>query len=231
MPEHTPGPVATAEATHVPEPPRQAAVRTSTIRPVAFPWHRLPMLALALFSLTAGLDAATILLGLPAPVVYDRLPEVHGMLMTIGFVGTLIALERAVALRQVVAFVSPVLFGAGALLLITPLPLAAGQSLLVGGAAGLVAIYVPLWRRRPDDAVVVQALGAVLALGATILWLGGLDIARLLPWLVGFVVLTIGGERLELARIHIGADQGARLVALATFLTAAIVATTWTDAA
>ncbi|MGJ3560863.1 hypothetical protein ACR6C2_30315 [Streptomyces sp. INA 01156] len=51
-------------------------------------------------ALLAGLDAALLLLGLPAPVTADRLPEVHGVLMVLGFVGTLIALERAVALGR-----------------------------------------------------------------------------------------------------------------------------------
>ncbi len=210
---------------------RSTPLRTFTSGQVPFPWHRVPMLVLALGSLLAGLDAATMLLGLPAPVMIDRLPQVHGMLMVIGFVGTLIALERAVALRNGLAFASPALLGTGSLLLVTPLPLPVGQVLLVAGSAGLVAIYVPLWQRRPDDAVTVQALGAVLALGATLLWLGGRDISVLLPWLVGFVVLTIGGERLELARIHIGAGQGARLVVLAGLLCASIVATALTDAA
>ena len=59
-----------------------------------------------------------------------------------------------------------------------------------------------LWRRQRDDAVLVQALGAVLALGGAVLWLGGVPVPRLLPWLAGFVVLTIAGERLELARLE-----------------------------
>jgi hypothetical protein len=205
--------------------PVRAVPTGSANRPAAFPWYRVPYLALALLALLAGLDAATLLLGLPAPVSTSRLPQVHGPLMVLGFVGTLIALERAVALRRRPGFAAPALLGTGALLLVTPLPLWVGQSLLVAGAAGLVALYVPLWRRRPDDAVLVQSLGAVLALGATVLWLGGVDVSALLPWLVGFVVLTIGGERLELARIHIGPEQGSRLVVLAGLLIAAVAGT------
>ena len=53
------------------------------------PW--LVLLAPAGIALLAGLDVALMLLGLPAPVRVDRLPEVHGMLMVLGFVGTLIA--------------------------------------------------------------------------------------------------------------------------------------------
>lgn len=36
---------------------------------------------------------------------------------------------------------------------------------------------------------------------ASILWLIGVSTLRLVPWLAGFLVLTIGGERLELTRL------------------------------
>lgn len=49
-------------------------------------------------SLLAGLDGALMLMDLPAPVDADRMPEVHGFVLVLGFVGTLIALERAIAL-------------------------------------------------------------------------------------------------------------------------------------
>lgn len=45
-------------------------------------------------ALLAGLDAALLRLGLGAPVVSDRWADVHGPLMVLGFVGTLVALER-----------------------------------------------------------------------------------------------------------------------------------------
>jgi hypothetical protein len=186
--------------------------------------RRLTFLLPAGIALLAGLDAALMLLGLPAPVRTDRLPEVHGLLMVLGFVGTLISLERAVALRRPEGFAAPALLGIGGLLLLGPLPLAAGQGALLLGAAALVAVYVPLWRRQRDDAVLVQALGAVLATGAAGLWLGGVGVPQLLPWLAGFVVLTIGGERLELARVAMGPDAGRRLVLLSGAVAVAVTA-------
>ena len=112
----------------------------------------------------------------------------------------------------------------GGLLLIFPAPLAAGRVALCLGALALVGVYVPLWRRQRDDAVLVQALGAVLAVGAALLWLAGVDVAVLLPWLVGFVVLTIGGERLELARLAMGPRAGSAFLALSAALVAGVVA-------
>lgn len=88
----------------------------------------------------------------------------------------------------------------------------------------LVAVYLPLWRRQADEAVLVQALGAVLAAGAAGLWAGGVDVPVLLPWLVAFVVLTIAGERLELARLGMGPNAGAVLVLLAVCVAVGVVA-------
>jgi hypothetical protein len=172
----------------------------------------------------AGLDAALILLGVEAPVTADRLPEAHGMLMTLGFVGTLVCLERAVALGRPVGFAAPALLGVGSLLLVTPLPWAVGRLMLVLGMLGMCLVYVPLWRRQRDDAVLVQGLAAVLGLGAAGMWLGGVDVAPLVPWLAGFLVLTIAGERLELARLAMGPAAGPTLVLLTTGVLAATVA-------
>lgn len=184
---------------------------------------RSPLL-LAGLSMLAGLDAALILLGVPAPVTTDRLPEVHGMVMVFGFVGTLVCLERAIALARPLGYLAPALLGVGSLLLLTPLPLTVGRITLVFGMLGMCGLYLPLWRRQRDDAVLVQALGGVLGLGATVMWLGGVAIAPMVPWLVCFLVLTIAGERLELARLAMGPAAGPTLVLFATGLLAATVA-------
>jgi len=163
--------------------------------------RRIVFLIPAGVALLAGLNAGLLLLGLPAPVTTDRMPDTHGMVMVLGFVGTVVALERAVALRRRAGFGAPVLLGAGGLLLISSAPLRLGQVALAAGAAALIGVYIPLWRRQRDDSILVQAFGAVLATSGALLWLGGIPVARLLPWLAGFVVLTIAGERLELARV------------------------------
>ncbi|MDB1086775.1 hypothetical protein PJ985_04245 [Streptomyces sp. ACA25] len=163
--------------------------------------RRLFLLLPAGFALLAGLNAGLMLLGLPTPVRADRLPEVHGVLLVLGFAGTLVALERAVALGSRWGYLAPLLLGAGGILLVLPVDLRAGQLALLAGCALLLALYVRFWDRQPSPALLTQAAGAVAALGAALLWLGGLDVPRLLPWLVAFLVLTIAGERRELARV------------------------------
>jgi hypothetical protein len=188
--------------------------------------RRLIFLIPAGVALLAGLDAGLLLLGLPAPVTTERLPDAHGMVMVLGFVGTVIALERAVALRRAAGFAAPALLGVGGLLVTSGAPLRLGQTALTAGAAALVFVYIPLWRRQRDDSVLIQAFGAVLATGGAMLWLGGMPVARLLPWLAGFVVLTIAGERLELSRVTLLAPSTIRqLIGLAAIITFATVLT------
>lgn len=192
------------------------------------PSWRLGWMLPAGLALLAGLDAALLLLGLPAPVTTDRLPLVHGMLLVLGFVGTLIALERATALDRWYGFLAPGLLGlAGISLLADPLPLAVGQVLLVVGTAAFTLVYIPLWRRQHDDAVLVQLLAAGLACGGALRWAGGTLFDDVLPWLIGFVVLTIAAERVELARITLGPSAGPRLLAHAASLVAALLIGLW----
>lgn len=187
------------------------------------PSPRLLWMLPAGLSLLAGLDAALLLIGLPAPVTAARLPETHGMLLVIGFVGTLIALERATALKRWYGYAAPGLLGVGGVLLVAdPVPLVVAKAVLGAGAAAFTALYIPLWRRRYDAGLLVQLLAAGFALAATILWLGGVDFAQLLPWLYAFVVLTIAAERVELA-ITLGPGAGARLLAHAWLVAAALL--------
>lgn len=170
-------------------------------------------------ALLLGLDAALLLLELPAPLRWSRLAEVHGMLLVLSFVGTLVALERAIALGRWWGLLAPAFLGAGGVVLISPAPRWLGGLSLVLGTAVLVASYLPLWRRQLALPVLVQAGGAVLAFGAALLWLGGVEVPALLPWLAGFLVLTIVGERMELARVAVRAARvevtGVALCALA----------------
>jgi hypothetical protein len=192
---------------------------------------RAPLLLLAGLSMLAGLDAALLLVGVPAPVSAQRLPDVHGMLMVLGFVGTLVCLERAVALGRAAGYAAPALLGSGSLLLLAPIPSGIGRTGLLLGMVAMCGVYVPLWRRQRDDAVLVQALGAVLGAGATAMWLGGVGVPALLPWLAGFLVLTIAGERLELARLAMGPQAGPTLVSLSVaVMTGTVASLLWPTA-
>lgn len=172
--------------------PRSAAAR--------FPLRTLLLVPGGLV-LLAGLDGALLLLGVAAPLSSQRWESVHGPLMVLGFVGTVIALERAVALRRGWGYTAPALLGVGGLALASPLPLPVGRTVLVAGTLALLAVYRALWARTGQLPLLVEILAAGCALGAATLGLAGVAVPYYAPWLVGFLVLTILGERLELSAV------------------------------
>ncbi|SJN42093.1 hypothetical protein FM104_11755 [Microbacterium esteraromaticum] len=193
------------------------------VRRRSTPWRLIWMLPAGL-ALLAGLDAGMMLLGLPAPVTTERLPDVHGMLLVLGFVGTLISLERATALGRAYGYIAPALLGIGGILLVVmPIPLVVAKIVLAAGAASFTLLYVPLWRRQYDAALLTQLLAAGLALAGAVLWIGQDTMTRIIPWMIGFLVLTIAAERVELARITMGPQAGIRLLVHAWGVTGALV--------
>ncbi len=92
-------------------------------------WVRNPVaacLAGAILGLAIALSSTGVfllfLLGLPLASGTVRLAADHGMLMTLGFLGTLISLERAVALGRPCGYLAPLAGGLGGLALIVGLP-------------------------------------------------------------------------------------------------------------
>lgn len=191
--------------------------------------RRLLLLLPGGIALLVGLDAALLLLGLPAPLTTERLPDLHGVLLVLGFVGTLVSAERAVALRRWWGFSAPIALGAGAIALVTPLPLPVGKGLFVLGALALLAVYAALWRRQAAAAIAMQVVGAGLAAGAAVLWFGGAPVPTTLPWLAGFLVATIAAERVELSRVDGVTPAQERSALTATWLlgAAVVAATLW----
>jgi hypothetical protein len=185
---------------------------------------RLAFLIPGGIALLLGLDAALLLLGLDAPLTFERLPELHAGLMVFGFVGTFIVLERAVAARHWWGFASPAMLGLGSLVMLSPLPVQVGKGMLLLGMLALLAVYLVVWRRQAAAATAIQVLGAVSGLAATALWLAGTEVASLVPGMVSFLVLTIAGERLELARISPVVTPAVERLGLAAALALAVSA-------
>lgn len=185
---------------------------------------RVALLVLGGISMLGGLNAALVLLGVWAPVAQARMGALHGMVMVLGFMGTVIALERAQALRQAWAYLAPGLLGAGGISLVVGVPVPFGQLLLLQGALMLVVVYLFLWRRAPLPLVGVQVLAAVAAAVAAGLWLV-VDLPLLIPWLAAFVVLTIAAERAELAQLSMGGRATPVLLTLAVGLTLSAAST------
>jgi hypothetical protein len=135
--------------------------------------------------------------GVPAPAAGIAW---HGVLMASAFFGTLIALERAVALGRLWAYAAPAASAAGGIALLAGYGTVA-LALFVAGSALFSLVSLVIYQRQPALHIAVLAAGSLCLLGAN-LWLlsdGSLD--RATPLWIAFFVLTIGGERLELSRL------------------------------
>jgi hypothetical protein len=168
--------------------------------------RRFPLLALGMVALLTGLAAGLERLGWQLSV-QASLALLHGPLMIAGFFGTLISLERAVALDRRWAYAVPALSGLGAVLTLAGSQLA-GPLLLTLGSLGLVGIFGVALRIQWASFLLVMAAGAVTLVVGSLAWLLGQPVPEVVPWWMAFLVLTIAGERLELSRMLL---HGARV--------------------
>jgi len=161
-----------------------------------------------LYGTEAGLDRLGV--GLvdagPAP----DLP--HGGLMVGGFVGTLIALERARASGRTLAYLVPLLSAAGAVSLVLGHH-SVGQALFAGAGAGLAILMAWFWRIQPQLPLALVGLGALAWSGASAAWAWTGAPLYAVPWWAVFLAVTILGERLELTRFARRSTIPARLAA------------------
>lgn len=162
---------------------------------------RLPLMALGLAALLGALWGGLLRLGWELPALPAPVAAYHGPLMVAGFLGTVIGMERAVALGRAWAYAAPLASGLGAVALISGMPGGAGALLTTVGSAGLVLAFAAILRRQLALFTVVMALGAAVWLAGQLLWLLGRPIYQVTFWWAGFLVLTIAGERLELSRL------------------------------
>ena len=193
--------------------------------------RRAPLLAAAMVALLAGLWAGLLRLGFDLPPLRPSLAASHGPLLVLGFLGTQIGLERAVALRRPLPwpYLAPAGAAAGTLWLLLGLPRSGGQALLLAGGIALVAVFVAVHRIDPTWHNVVMGLGALAWPAAALAWLAGLDVPRTVPLLAAFLVLTIVGERLELSRMRQPPPRARRalLAAVALFAAGAAASLPW----
>lgn len=188
-------------------------------------------MALALSTLLIAMWAGLVRLGWGLPPIWSEFPEAHGGLMVCGFLGTLIGLERAVALRQRWAYGAPLLTALGGIglmagLQVGSLPL--GQLLLVLGSFWLVAVYIAVLRIQSATFTVIMALGAISLLAGNSLWLAGFDVYRIVLFWAGFLILTIAGERLELSRmLRLPARSRTLFIVVVALLGAALLLSTF----
>ena len=182
-------------------------------------WRRLRFIPLGISAaaLLFGLWTGLARLGLMLPGGTPALAGLHGALMICGFLGTLISLERAVAIGRWWAYAAPALSALGALALFAGAPWLAAMAFLLAGLA-LTLNSIVVVARQPALFTVMLAVAAACWGVGTIEWIAGRGMADVTGWWLVFLVLTIAAERLELSRLLAPSRISQAMFALAASL-------------
>lgn len=180
---------------------------------------RYPLLLLAMGGLVTGLWGGLFRAGAVLPPPSPAVVGLHGPVMVCGFLGTLISLERAVALGKLWGYLAPLLSAVGIGISIIGVGFGLGPLLVAAGSLVLCAIFVRVYRMQPAGFLVVMGLGAVAWLVGNIFWWMQISLPVVVWWWMMFLVLTIAGERLELSRML---DHDPRVMRPFKLLTAVI---------
>lgn len=159
------------------------------------------MMLVGFLALIAALWGGLLRLGWRWPVGITTWPTFHGPLMVSGFLGTLISLERAVGIRRRWALLAPLMSAIGAFLLIVGMPQPLASVWILIASLLLVGVFIFVTVRHPALHFLLMGGGAFSWSVGNLLWSLGWPIPKVVPWWMGFFVLTIVGERLELSRL------------------------------
>jgi hypothetical protein len=197
---------------------REDSAAAATAKAHRFRWLRAFPLAVGAVAMALGLWTG--LQRLDVLPLSERIApaELHGALMISGFLGTVISLERAVAMGRWWAYGAPAASAAGALALAAGNGPAGAFAFILAGAI-LLATTVLVAIRQFAMFVVVLAVAAACWVAGSVQWLMGHSIPEISGWWLNFLILTIAAERLELGRLL----QVSRVSQAVFFLTALLL--------
>ena len=175
------------------------------------PLARFPLLALGFVALVVGIGAGLARLGVPVPQTAAAAAALHGPLMICGFFGTVIALERAVAVGSLWPYAGPLSAAVGTIAVLASNPLA--PWLFVAAGVGLLGASADVFRRQRALFTFTLAAGAACWLIGSVAWASGAAVHDAVAWWLAFLILTIAGERLELSRFMPPSPVATRLFA------------------
>lgn len=162
--------------------------------------YRIPILMAGFASLMFGMYIGLTRLGWNFPLSSATQFSLHGPLMVCGFLGTVISLERAVAIGERWAYSGPLASAASAVLLIAGASPSIGAMLAVVGSVMLSIASIKIFLQQRELFTFTLLIAALCWLLGCILWFYGFSLAQVMPWWMGFLIITIVGERLELSR-------------------------------
>ncbi|MFN3528885.1 MAG: hypothetical protein ACK417_03060 [Bacteroidia bacterium] len=164
-------------------------------RPVNWPIWLLPLLLLALI---AGMSGGWARMG-HASELLPQGAAWHAILMIGGFLGSLITLERAMAMPNRAWLLMPALNALSVpVLLWIDVRMALGMQLL--SSTALFALLLWHTRRHNNTPILVMSIGALCWMAGSVVMLLSLFTVMAVPWWIGFLTFTIVGERLDLSK-------------------------------
>ena len=186
-------------------------VRTRTVAVGATPstWPRIAftpvLLGLVAVCLVTAICGGLLRAGVRLPdagdeVLLGRAAVAHAALMICGFLGTVLSIERAVAVKLRAAFVAPLAAGLGGVCLLLGRE-SAGAWLEVIAALAFVFVNVVVVRRQRAAHTVLLLVAGLCWLAGNALFAAGQASGAILPWWFAFLVVTIAAERLEMTRL------------------------------
>lgn len=178
--------------------PRPEPARARPVAPL--------ILILVMLALVGGITGGLVRAGVTLPPLFPlagwagHAAVTHGALMICGFMGTVIGMERAVAVKLRAAWLAPVSSGLGAICLLGNAT-AAATWLLAGAAVFFTAVNVVVVQRQRAAHTLLLLCGALAWLMGSVLFLRRPGDPASLPWWFAFLVMTIAAERLEMTRL------------------------------
>lgn len=183
--------------------PQRAQAAAPSLLPLLLP--RLAFALLVASSLLAAVAGGLLRAGSTWPLLHgsvllSQAAAAHAALMLSGFLGTVIAIERAVAVKLRWAFVAPAASGGSGLLLLAGW-LDWAALLGVIAAAVSVAVHAVVLRRQRAGHTALLVVASFAWLIGNLQFAAGQGVHAALPWWFLLPVLTIAAERLEMTRL------------------------------
>ncbi|MBI1177278.1 hypothetical protein GC207_07550 [bacterium] len=165
--------------------------------------RRLPFLLPAILAVVTGMWGGLIRVSfnLPLPVSHAQWITHHGALMVCGFLGTVIAIERAVGRTAWWAWLAPLFTGFGAISCIVGLGSNVVLLLFLTGSVWFAIVTIDTSCRHHEFFTCLMAIAALAWVTGNALLFFGKAVSGVIWWWATFLGWTILAERLELSRL------------------------------
>lgn len=179
---------------------------------------------LILLSLILGIWAGWIRVGWAFPFPISPIAGKHGAIMVGSFLGTLISLERAVVLKKNWVMIVPALSGASLVFFLLDMDTWAFVA-LTAGSLGQAIIMGYFLEKYKQSYMIILFAGSLCWLVGNLMLLTYNMYPLAVSWWIGFLLLIITGERLELTQFLPIRKNSRRIlvVALAVFVAGIIM--------